>query len=118
MSLDSPNTASEELASESGPKLGRASAAFALSAAVTILFNTALACVKDAYAPLTEFMNRLAGHNWTTQGLADVVLFFGLGLVLSKTNLAGRISPDRLILFLAVAVVVGGAGLFIWFALF
>ncbi len=100
------------------PKLGRSSAAFALSAAVTILFNTALTCVKDASAPLTQFMNGLAGHNWTTQGLADVVVFLGLGLVFSKTSLAGRLSPDRLIWFLVAAVVVAGAGLFIWFTLF
>jgi hypothetical protein len=107
-----------ETGNKGGPTLGRASAAFAMAAAVTILFNTVLACVKDAYAPLTEFMNGLTGHNWTTQGLADVALFFGLGLILSRTNVAERISPSRLILFLAAAVVGAGAGLFIWFAFF
>jgi hypothetical protein len=99
-------------------KLGHSSAAFAMSAAVTILFNTALTFLKDAYAPLTQFMNGLAGQNWTTQGLADVVVFFGLGLAFSKIDLAGRVSPNRLISFLVSAVVVAGAGLFIWFALF
>lgn len=100
------------------PKLGRSSAAFAMSAAVTILFNTALTCVKDAYAPLTQFMNGLAGHNWTTQGLADVAVFLGLGLMFSRTRWAGRISANHLISFLTAAVVVAGAGLFIWFLLF
>jgi hypothetical protein len=99
------------------PKLGPSSAAFAMSAAVTILFNTALTCVKDAYAPVTQFMNGLAGHNWTTQGLADVVVFLGLGLIFSKTSLAGGVSPSRLTSLLVSAVVGAGAGLFIWFAL-
>jgi hypothetical protein len=99
------------------PKLGRSSAAFAMSAAVTILFNTALTCVKDAYAPVTQFMNGLAGHNWTTQGLADVVVFLGLGLIFSNTSLAGGVSPSRLTSLLVSAVVGAGAGLFIWFAL-
>jgi hypothetical protein len=100
------------------PKLGHASAAFAMAAAVTVLFSTVLACVKDAYHPLTIFMNGLAGHNWTTQGLADVALFIGLGLLLLKTGWAERIAPARLISILVASVVVAGAGLLAWFALF
>jgi hypothetical protein len=119
MKLDRPKAGdsdSSRAGSEDGPKLGRASASFAMSATVTILFNTALACLKDAYAPLTQFMDGLAGHNWTTQGLADVVMFLGLGLIFSRTDLAERISPNRLISFLAAAVAVAGVGLFVWFA--
>jgi hypothetical protein len=63
-------------------------------------------------------MNSLAGHNWTTQGLADIVLFFGLGLVFMKTGWAGRIAPRRLISLLAAAVAVAGVGLASWYALF
>lgn len=99
-------------------KLGNATAAFGLAAGVTALFNTALACTKDAYHPLNLFMNRIAGHNWTTQGLADVALFLGLGLVLWKTGWAGKIPSGRLISLLTVAVVVAGVGLFTWYALF
>jgi hypothetical protein len=33
-------------------RLGRTSAAFSMALAITALFNTALACVKDAYRPL------------------------------------------------------------------
>jgi hypothetical protein len=113
MNLDSSKTGNGDR-----PRLGHASAAFAMSAAVTILFNTALTFVKDAYAPLTQFMNELAGHNWTTQGLADVVVFLGLGLIFSRTSLGGGVSPNRLISFLVSAVVVAGVGLFIWFAWF
>lgn len=98
-------------------KLGRNSAAFGLSAAITALFNTALACVKDAYHPLTNLMNAIAGHNWTTQGLADVVMFLGLGLIFSNSRWAERVLPNRLISFLAVAVAVAGVGLFVWYAL-
>ena len=101
-----------------GSKLGRSSAAFGMAAAITALFNTALAWAKDAYPPLTNLMNSIAGHNWTTQGLADVVLFVALGLVLSKTRLAQTMRPERLILFLVGAVVVAGVGLFAWYAVF
>lgn len=99
-------------------KLGSASAAFGMAAAITALFNTALAWAKDAYPPLTSLMNAIAGHNWTTQSLADVILFVGLGLILSNSRIVETIRPDRLILFLVAAVVVAGVGLFAWYAMF
>jgi len=103
--------------SESAP-LGRASAAFCMAAAVTVLFNTLLAWAKDASYPLLKLMNAMAGHNWTTQGLADIVLFVGLGLLFCRTDKVQRIRPERLILFLAVTVSLAGAGLFVWYAIF
>jgi len=98
-------------------KLGRASAAFALSATITVLFNTFLACAKDAYQPLSRFMASLAGHNWTTQGLADLALFVLLGLIFMRAGWAGKMDPQRLIFLLAATVVVAGAGLFVWYVL-
>jgi hypothetical protein len=99
-------------------KLGRSSAGFAMAAAITVLFSTALAWAKDAYKPLNDFMNALAWHNWITHGLADVILFAGLGLIFSRTDWADRIAPNRLITFLVVAAVMAGAGLFVWYAVF
>jgi hypothetical protein len=99
-------------------RLGRAKSAFALAAAITILFNTALACAKDVHQPLSRFMGSVAGHNWTTQGLVDLILFFGLGLVLTKAGWAGRIEPRRLISLVVAAVVVGSVGLVAWYALY
>jgi hypothetical protein len=99
------------------PKLGRTSAAFALAAAIAIVFNTVLACSKDAYSPLKDFMASLSDHDWTTQGLADVMLFVGLGLIFLKTGVAERLNPNRLISLLLGAVIAAGLGLFSWYAL-
>lgn len=99
-------------------KFSRSTAAFGMSAAVTILFNTALACAKDASQPLSRFMASLAGHNWTTQGIADLILFFGLGLLFLKTGSAEKIAPRRLISLLVAAVVIAAIGLAAWYALF
>jgi hypothetical protein len=104
--------------SDDAAKLGRTSAGFGMAAAITALFNTVLACAKDAYHPLTNFMNAVAGHNWTTQGLADVILFAGLGLIFSRTHAAEEMPPNRLMPFLAAAVVISGVGLFVWYAVF
>jgi hypothetical protein len=99
-------------------RLSRASAGFALAGSVTILFSTALAWAKDAYQPLNKFMNALAWHNWITHGLADVILFFGLGLILSRTNWVSSLASNRLISFLVASVMLAGFGLFIWYIVY
>jgi hypothetical protein len=99
-------------------ELGRTSAAFGAAAGLTALFNAALACLKDAYQPLTNLMNAMAGHNWTTQSLADILLFVGLGLALSNIRTFRRIRSDYLVLFVVGAVAIAGLGLFAWYAVF
>jgi hypothetical protein len=99
------------------PKLGRTSAAFLLAAAITIVFSTVLACAKDAYSPLKTFMTSLSDNDWTTQGVADVMLFVGLGLIFLKTSVAERLNPNRAISLLVGVVVAAGVGLFAWYAL-
>jgi hypothetical protein len=87
---------------------GRARSAFALSAAITILLNTVVACTKDAYSPLKLFMASLTGQDLTSQGLADVVVFVGLGLILLEASFAEKINPTPVISFLVGAVTVAG----------
>ena len=97
-------------------KLTATTSGFALAAAITVLFNTALAWAKDAYEPLNSFMKSLTGHHWTTHGLADLALFVGLGFILGKV--AEKMDPNRLIRILVGSVVIAGLGLALWFALF
>jgi hypothetical protein len=102
-------------------KLTPASSGFVLAAAITVLVNTVLACAKDAYAPLKAVMKSIAGHDWTTQGLIDLVLFVGLGLIFMNTifmntRVAERLNPNRLCAALIGAVVIAGLGLALWFA--
>jgi hypothetical protein len=99
-------------------KLGHASAGFAMAAAMTIIFSTVLACAKDAYKPLNNFMNGVAWHNWITHGIVDVILFVALGLIFSKSGWTERIAPNKTISFLVGAAAVAGLGLFIWYAVF
>jgi hypothetical protein len=99
-------------------RLSGVAPAFCLSAAVTVIFNTALAWAKDAYAPLNNFMKSLTGHHWTTHGLADLILFFGLGFIFMKTGMAEKMDPNRLNSILIGSVIVAGLGLALWFALF
>jgi hypothetical protein len=100
------------------PKLTAATSGFVLAAAIAVLFNTALACSKDAYAPLKNWMKSLAGHDWTTQGLVDLLLFVGLGFVFMQTGVAEKINPNRLLGVLIGAVAIAGFGLALWYTLF
>ena len=98
--------------------LGRASAAFALAATVTVLFNTALAWAKDAYSPLNKFMASLTGHDWTTHAVTDILVFIALGLIFLKTGVADKIDPNRLINGLMGAVILTSLGLVGWYFVF
>jgi len=98
--------------------LGRSRTAFALSAAITIIFNTVIACAKDAYSPLKLFMASLSDHDWTTQGLADVILFVGFGFIFLNMRFSENANPARVISFLVGAVIMAGAALFTWYALY
>lgn len=96
-------------------QLGRTSAAFGWAAVVAVLFNSVLACAKDAFKPLNSLMASLTGHHWTTHGLASIAVFFGLGLLLSKIVPAGKIPSGHLAEILTGAVIVAGLGLVGWF---
>jgi hypothetical protein len=95
--------------------LSQASSAFGLAAAVTVIFNTLLAWVKDAYDPLNTAMADLTGHHWITHGLVDVAVFVVLGFVFMSTGLAERMKSDALVLRLTGAVIIAGLGLAAWF---
>jgi hypothetical protein len=97
------------------PPLAPVTSGFVLSAAITVVFNTALAWAKDAYPPLNDFMKSLSGHHWTTHGLADLLIFVGLGFVFTKTRAAEKIAPNRLTTVLIGAVAIAALGLALWY---
>lgn len=100
------------------PKLTAATSGFVLAAAITVLLNTALACAKDAYTPLKIFMKSLSGHDWTTHGLVDLLLFVALGVIFMQTKVAEKIDPNRLIGVLVGAVAIAALGLALWYAIY
>ena len=98
--------------------LSRKSAAFALAAVVTIIVNTVLACAKDANHPLKKFMASLAGHDWTTQGIADVLLFLVLGFIFLALGLPRGNRSGGFVSLFVVLVAAAGAGLAAWYVLY
>ncbi len=93
--------------------LSPSSVAFGLAAVVTIVFNTVLALVKDAYGPLNAAMAALTGHHWITHSLVDIAVFLLLGFIFRSAG--ARFGGQRLALLLIAACLVGGGGLALWF---
>lgn len=89
--------------------LDGAAAAFSMSAAITAVFNTVLAWVKDLYAPLNSFMAMLTGHHWRTHGIFDLVVFLAVGFVLMQGQF--KMDGTRLAIIVASCAVLSGAGL-------
>ena len=86
-------------------------AGFGLAAAIAIVLNTLL-----VWEPLNAYLASLAGGDfWRTHGVAAVVAFFALGYLFTYQKF--RIDGFRLAVLLAVASVVAGGGLALWFAL-
>ena len=95
--------------------LDHAAAAFGLSAAIAIVFNTVLAWIKDAYDPLNSLMASLTGHHWITHGLADIAVFVIVGVVFMRRDFS--MDGTKLACLVAGSVIVSGAGLALWFVL-
>jgi hypothetical protein len=98
-------------------QLSPASSAFALSAAVTMLFSTVLTWAKEAYPALHAFLASVLGHHWTTHGVIDVVMFFALGLAFMKLGTAARMNSRQITVTLVAAVGAGALGIAAWFVL-
>ena len=95
----------------------RLAAALGWAAAVAIVFNTVLAFVKDAYDPLNNLMKAMTGHHWITHGLADVIVFVGVGWLLMARGATAPALSKGTVIAVAVAAIAAGAGLAGWFFL-
>jgi len=97
--------------------IANSTAAFGMAAAITIVFNTVFAWVKDSYEPLNAAMKAAMGHHWITHGVVDVALFIALGLILSNSAKAKSMTGTALVKLLVIAVVIASGGLAGWFFL-
>ena len=96
-------------------RLDGAAGAFGAAAAVVLVFNTALAWLKDAWAPLNDGMAALTGHHWITHGLVDLAVFVLCGVLLWRRS--ASFNGQYLLIAVVAAALLGGGGLSLWFLL-
>ncbi|WP_206812948.1 hypothetical protein [Paradesulfitobacterium ferrireducens] len=87
--------------------LSKSTAGYGLSLAVVSIFSGLLVIVKETYTPLMDWMKALTGHHWITHGVFDIILFFVLGYLFSKSNLAQKMDADKLTKIIIWSVVIG-----------
>lgn len=84
---------------------------FGYAAAITALASGVLTIAKEKHEPLLAWMKSVSVHHWVTHGIAVLMLFAILGLVLSMRGSDTDPEPayGRLATMLAAATVLGGA---------
>jgi len=97
--------------------LSAKTAGYTIAAIIAIIANTLLVIAKETNPALLAAMKSIA-HHWVVQSVVIVLLFFLLGLILSKWPAMRHFNGTFLALVLTLATVVAGIGIvgFFFFA--
>lgn len=99
--------------------LGRYTVSFGLSFAITSFLSALLVVVKETNEQtVLAWMKSVTVHHWVTHGIADLVLFVALGLLLAQAGggYGVKISAKSLSAAIVSSVVISGliiAGFFL-----
>jgi predicted tellurium resistance membrane protein TerC len=92
-------------------EIGKYTKSFELSFAITSLISALLVILKESNEEtVLEWMKAASGHHWITHGIIDIILFVGLGLVLSGLNSGQgpKISANTLIGTIVTSTLISG----------
>jgi hypothetical protein len=92
-------------------KLDRAAAGFGVAAGLTIIFNSLLVALTDTWPSIDAYASNWTGYAWNSHVIADLVVFFLIGVLLTKRRFT--IGGHTLALFLLLSVVIATGG-FVW----
>ena len=90
--------------------ISKRSIGFGLALAVACTVNAVIVVVKEKNDAVMNGMKKITGHHWTTHSLIVLLLFLGIGGVLTMVK-GGRgieMNPGRLVGIVTSAVVVAG----------
>jgi len=90
----------------SGGNLDTRTSSFALSYAVTAIFNAIVVWLKEAIPAVHDGMAAILGHHWITHGVLDLIVFFALGYYL--TSRGYRTSGSMAVNYLIWGTILGG----------
>ena len=89
--------------------VGRYTASFGVSFAVTSLLSALLVVVKESNEEtVLAWMKAATGHHWVTHGLLDLALFFLLGWALAKVPAVKSLTAGTVATLVAGSLVLSG----------
>lgn len=107
--------AMNESANTAPDSAGTTATAFGVSYAITSILSALLVVLKEMNESVHDFLAAITGHHWVTHGALDIIVFVGLGLILSRMG-SVQMTGRMLIITVVGSTVVSGliiAGYFI-----
>jgi len=87
-------------------KMEKYTAGFGLSLVVTSLLNAVILVLKETSGAVMGAMKATLGHHWTTHGALVIVLFVGLGLIFSSTEIGEKWDSQKLLKYIVWAAII------------
>lgn len=103
-----------QTADNAADSAGTTATAFGISYAITSILSALLVVWKETSETVYDVLASITGHHWVSQGVLDVIVFVGLGVLLSRTSM--QMTARSLIATVVGATLVSGliiAGFFI-----
>lgn len=97
-----------------GNMLDAKTSSYAAAYAVTAIFNAILVILKEMIPAVHDGMAAILGHHWITHGVLDLIVFVGVGMLLSRRNY--QVSGSTAVNYLIWGTILGGglvAGFFL-----
>jgi phosphatidylglycerophosphate synthase len=88
-------------------KVSKHTAPFGLAVAICSVLNALLVIAKEKSKAVSDEMQRITGHHWTTHVLIVVILFALLGFLLGKTG--AKLDARKVTNFILAGVILGVA---------
>jgi len=111
MTAQHMSVASAPAVASTPKKLDRAAAGFGVAAGLAIIFTSLLVAATDTWPTIDTYPAQWTGHVWNAHGIADIVVFFVIGVFLTKRRFT--IGGHALALFLVLCVALATGG-FVW----
>lgn len=87
--------------------VARHATGFGLALAITVLLNSLLVVSKESDAGIKTWMKGLTGHHWITHAVIVLVTYVALGVILSRSRAARKISGGTLLVVFVASVTAG-----------
>ncbi|MDO8588047.1 MAG: hypothetical protein Q7T82_13560 [Armatimonadota bacterium] len=80
---------------------------FGISQAIAVLLNSLLVILKESNAGIKTWMKGLTGHHWMTHAVILLATYCALGVILSNSRAARKISGGTLLAVYVASVITG-----------